>query len=191
MTLTSPAGRRLAAGAGLAMAAIALPAAALASSAGHAAPARAAAAPARAAAAACQSAKTRVWSAAQGDGGAGSVRYQIEISNIGHATCTLLGYPGVSELNIHGHQVGLPARHTGQRILVTVRPGGTAHFVLIVTDAGAVCRHPLNGSELRVFPPGQRASQVLEFPAQMCPHRSTMSVDAVHPGTGIPFFSLH
>jgi hypothetical protein len=183
MKLTSP-GRRLAAGISLACAAVLLPTAALASSAGHAAPARAAAA-------ACRHAGTEVWNAAQGDGAAGTVRWQIEISNIGHTTCSLFGYPGVSELNIHGRQVGLPARHSGAKILVTLRPGGTAHFVLDVTDAGAVCRHPVNGSTLQVFPPGQTAPQLLQFPDQMCPHRSTMLVDAVHPGTGIPHFSRH
>lgn len=183
MKLTSPAGRRLAAGLGLACAAVLLPTAALASSAGPAAPAHPAVA-------ACHHAATEVWNAAEGDGAAGTIRYEIEISNVGHSACTLFGYPGVSELNIHGAEVGPPATHGGTKFLVTLRPGGTAHFVLAVIDAGAVCGHPVNGSTLRVFPPGQFSSQLLLFPNQMCKHRPTMFVDAVHPGTGIPFFSL-
>lgn len=184
MKLTSPAGRRLAAGVGLACAAVLLPTAALASSAGPSAPARTAAAP-------CHRAGTEVWNAAQSNGAAGTIRWEIEISNVGHSTCSLFGYPGVSELNIHGAEVGLPAKHSGAKILVTLRPGGTSHFVLAVTNAGAVCLHPVKGSTLRVFPPGQTVSQLLLFPEEMCPHRSTMHVDAVHPNTGIPFFSLH
>jgi len=184
MKLTSPAGRRLAAGIGLACAAVLLPTAALASSASSAAPARTAAGP-------CRHAGTEVWSAAQSNGALGTIYYEIELSNIGHSACTLFGYPGVSELNIHGNEVGLPASHGGARILVTLQRGATAHFVLAVRDAGAVCTHPVSGSTLRVFPPGQTAAQLLLFPNQMCRHRSTMSVDAVHPGTGIPGFSVH
>lgn len=190
MKVTSRAGRRLAAGAGLACAAILLPTAALAAS-GATAARGSAAAPARQAVAACRSAGTEVWHAAENNGALGTILYEIEISNVGHHACTLFGYPGVSEINIHGHEVGLPATHGGTKLLVTIVPGGTAHFVLKVVEAGAVCRHPVNGSTLRVFPPGQTVSQLLLFPNQMCPGRSTMSVDAVHAGTGIPFFSLH
>lgn len=186
MQLQSSVRRRLAVGLSLACAAVLAPTAALAASAGPSASARPSVA-----APPCHHAATEVWHAAEGNGAAGTVVFEIELSNVSHATCTLFGYPGVSELNINGHQVGLPATHSGSKILVTVRPGGTAHFVLAVVNAGAVCAHPVSGSTLRVFPPGQRAAQLLLFPAQMCPHRSTMRVDAVHPGTGIPFFSLH
>jgi Domain of unknown function (DUF4232) len=184
MKLLSTTRRRLAFGLSMACAAVLAPTAALAASSGPAAPAGPSVA-----AASCHSAATLVWHAAEGNGAAGTVFFEIELSNVGHATCTLFGYPGVSELNIHGHQVGLPARHSGPKILVTLHRGDTAHFVLAVTDAGAVCGHPVKGSTLRVFPPGQRAAQLLQFPAEMCPHRSTMHVDAVHPGTGIPGFS--
>ncbi len=185
MKSMSSARRRLVAGLSLACAAVLAPTAALAASAGptsHAARSLAAPPP-------CHHAATEVWHAAEGNGAAGTVFFEIELSNVSHATCSLFGYPGVSELNIHGHQVGLPASHSGSKILVTLRPGGTSHFVLAVTDAGAVCVHPLRGSTLRVFPPGQSVPQLLNFPAEMCPHRSTMHVDAIHPGTGIPFFS--
>jgi hypothetical protein len=187
MKLTSPAGRRLAVGVSLACAAVLLPAAALAASGGHAAQSRVTAA--RVVAAPCHAAATEVWNAAQSNGAAGTIYWEFEISNIGHSACTLFGYPGVSEINIHGHQVGLPATHSGTKLLVTLAPGGTSHFLLAVHDAGAFCVHPVTGSTLRVFPPGQKTSQLIEFPEAMCPHKSTMHVDAVHPGTGIPFFS--
>jgi hypothetical protein len=190
MKVTSRAGRRLAAGVSLACAAILLPTAALAAS-GAPAARGSAAAPARPAVAACRNAGTEVWNAQEGDGALGTIFYEIELSNVGHHACTLFGYPGVSEINAQGHEVGLPATHHGRRFQVTIEPGGTAHFVLAVIAAGAKCNHPVNGSTLRVFPPGQFVSQLLLFPNQMCPGRSTMSVDAVHAGTGIPFFSLN
>ncbi len=79
----------------------------------------------------------------------------MQISNVGHSTCTLFGYPGVSLLNGSGHQVGLPASHSGSKSTVVIAPGGTAHFVLTVTDPFIVCAHPVKGSVLRVFAPGR------------------------------------
>lgn len=181
MRLTARASRNFAVGVGLAMAAVLLPAAAIASPASSSVPR----------AGACHGASTEVWLGLPGNGAAGTILYEIEISNIGHSTCTFFGYPGVSELNVHGNEVGKPASHSGAKALVTVKPGGTAHFVLTYHQAGAVCLHPVNGTVLRVFPPGQFNSQLVQLALQQCPGRSIMSVDAVHPGTGIPFFSLH
>jgi hypothetical protein len=182
MNLTARVSRRLAAGIGLACAAIALPTAALASSA-------AASAPSATAAAACRGASTEVWTGQPGDGTAGTSFFQLEISNIGHHACTLFGYPGVSAVNGSGKQVGLPASHSGNKALITIAPGGTAHVVLAVTDPGAVCAHPVSGSELRVFAPGQTNSHRTPFAVSVCPHQVTLHVDAVHAGAGIPFFS--
>src|SRR5258708_6089486 len=182
MKLSAHLSRRLVAGVGLASAAILLPAAALASSAAPAAKA--------APAVACGSSVTELWSAAQSDGAAGSSYFQIELSNIRHTTCTLFGYPGVSTLDIHGHQVGLSATHGGGRVTATLVPGGTAHFVLKVTNAGAVCGSPVNTSTLRVFAPGQTTAKLIGFPSQACLGHSLLFVDSVHNGTGIPGFSI-
>jgi hypothetical protein len=84
-----------------------------------------------------------------------------------------------------------PASHGGAKLPVTVKPGGTAHVVLTYHEAGAVCPHPVDGAVLSVFPPGQFRSQLVELALPQCPGKSIMSVDTVHPGTGIPFFSLH
>lgn len=181
MRLTARASRNFAVGVSLAVAAVLLPTAAIAASGSSSLPR----------AGACRGASTEVWLGLPGNGAAGTILYEIQISNIGHSTCTLFGYPGVSELNIHGTQVGKPASHSGAKLLVTIKPGGTAHFVLTYHQAGAACLHPVNGAVLRVFPPGQFHSQLVELALQQCPGKSIMSVDAVHPGTGIPFFSLH
>jgi uncharacterized protein DUF4232 len=182
MKLTARLSRRLAAGIGVASAAVLLPTAALASSA-------AAGAPSHPAVAGCTAANTRVWYGLPGDGAAGHIFYQLQFSNIGHSKCSFFGYPGVSALDVHGHQVGLPATHSGSKATITLAPGATAHVVLEVTQAGLICAHPVNAVTLRVFPPNQFHAQLVPFPSQGCPGKSVMHVDAMHPRAGIPGFS--
>lgn len=179
MNLTARAARRLATGVGVACAAVLLPTAALASS---------AAAGAHAAATSfgrCNAGNTMVWVGQPGDGTAGPDYYQLEFSNRGHVACTLTGFPGVSTLRF-GTQVGKPASHAGKVTTVTLFPGGTAHVVIAVENAGAQCPHPVNTTALRVYPPNETVAQYVPFPSQACPGLVSMSVDAVHPGTGIP-----
>jgi Protein of unknown function (DUF4232) len=182
MKLSTRLSRRLVAGVGIASAAVLLPTAALASSAGTSAASRAAVA-------GCTSVNTRVWYGLPFEGTAGHFFYQLQFSNIGHSTCSFFGYPGVSTLDANGHQVGLPATHSGSRLTVTLAPGATGHVVLEVTDAGAVCAHPVKTVTLRVFPPNQFHAQLVPFPSQACPGKSVLHVDAMHPRAGIPGFS--
>ena len=183
MKLSTRLSRRLAVGAGLASAAILLPTAALASSA-------TAGAPNRLSVPACISTHTRVWYGVPGDGATGHIFFQLQFSNIGHSTCSFFGYPGVSQVDVHGHQVGLPASHSGTRLNVTLAPGGTAHVVLEVTQAGFVCAHPVKTTLLKVFPPGQTHAQLVGFASQACIGKSLLHVDALHPRAGIPGFSI-
>jgi hypothetical protein len=184
MSPTSRMGRRLAVGIGLATAAVLLPAVALASPAAPAASGHAAKA-----APACRSNHTRVWYGLPADDATGHAFFQLQISNIGHSTCTFFGYPGVSALNSHGKQVGKAASHYGRRLRVTLKPGGTTHMVLVVTDAFLLCAHPVKATDLRVFPPGQFHSQNVPLATRQCPAKSALAVDSVHPGTGIPGFT--
>lgn len=184
MKLSSHLSRRIVAGLSLASAAILLPTAALASS-------STAGAPARPAVATCTAIGTRLWWAVPSDGTAGSSYFQIELSNITHATCTFYGYPGVSTLNTAGNQVGLASTGSGAKVSVTLAPGATAHFVLRVIDAGAKCAHPVNTVLLRVFGPGQFHANTVGFPSQACPGQRLLYVDAVHPGAGIPGYTIN
>ena len=187
MNITTRLGRRLAVGFGLAGSAILLPTAALASSAHSASAAHQAV---RAAApAACTSNHTRVWYGLPGDGATGHIYYQLQFSNIGSTTCSLYGYPGVSAIDVNGHQVGKPATHSGGRQLVKLAPGATAHVVLAYTQAGLVCSNPVNAVELKVFAPGQTHAQLVPLATQGCPGKSLLHVDSVHPRAGIPGFS--
>jgi hypothetical protein len=151
----------------------------------------ASAAPSHPAVPMCGSAHMRVWTGFPGDGFAGGIVYQLEISNTGHHACTLFGYPGVSELNGSGHEVGLPASHSGGRFLITVPAGGTSHVELTVSDPGAECpgSHAVRGSLLRVFAPNQFHFELTPFSVSVCPHRVSMHVDAVHSNAGIPGYT--
>jgi len=182
MKLTPRFSRRFAAGLSLAAAAVLLPTAALAAS-------GAAAAKAHPAVPACRSSATDIWYGLPGNGTAGSSYYQLEFTNVGHATCSFFGFPGVSADNIHGAQVGKPARRTGHRHLALLTPGETAHVVLRVIDAGAVCAHPINASVLKIYAPGQTAFTILGFATQGCHGRSVLIVDSIHPGTGVPDYT--
>jgi Domain of unknown function (DUF4232) len=129
------------------------------------------------------------WFAPEGDGFAGGAGYVVEFSNIGSAACTVTGFPTV-KLTENGKQVGLKATTTGPApATVTLKPGQTAHVAVIIHDAGAICAPaPTNG--LSVRPPG--AAQASDFALTAfgaCPGKSTMSVDAINPGTGIPHFT--
>ena len=146
----------------IASAAVLLPAVALASSGTAAAPAAAAAAAHR-----CTAGDLTVWLGTPGNGAAGSTSYDLEFSNTSNGTCTLFGYPGVSATR-HGKQVGSAANrdHSRPSRLVTLRPGGTAHVLLQITDVGnfsaAACK-PVTADSLRVFAPGAFTSIDMPF----------------------------
>jgi hypothetical protein len=180
-------GRRLAVGVACAAALVSVTALAACGSPGQPAVGQVALTKAVSATARCFASATTVWTAQPGNGAAGTTYWDLEFSNTGHHPCTLFGYPGVSASDSSGHTVGIPAMHSGTKVHVTIPPGGTAHVVLGVVDTGAVCgQHPLKAQFLKVYAPGQFAYHLTPFAVQVCPHRSTMRVDAVHPNAGIP-----
>lgn len=122
----------------------------------------------------------------QGGGTAGSIYYKLELTNLSGHACTLLGYPGVSAVNLGGHQLGSAARQEAfhKPRLVTLASGSDATAVLRIVDAGALpaCR-PVTAAGLRVYPPGQTRSKVVPFPFQACSRagQSDLVVRAVTP----------
>ena len=130
------------------------------------------------------------WFAPQGNGYAGGAGYVVEFSNIGRTACRVRGYPTVM-LTKNGRRVGQKSRHlaTVPVRTVTLYPGQTAHVVLLITDAGVLCRPtPTNG--LSVKPPGIPAARLFSFAGSACPAKSTLRVDAINPGVGIPFYTI-
>lgn len=192
MRLLKDPGRWLGAGLALACAATVLSAAALAGSTD--ATASTAASPL----ASCRAAGTEVWAAVEGAGTAGTVYYELELSNVGHRTCTLHGYPSVWAVNASGAEVGVRASDRDAPSTVVLRPGSTAHAVLGVTTTGAVCGTlSVAATGLRVVPPGQTLPKtpgerdwIERFPLQVCANQSSMHVYPVHAGTGIPNYSF-
>ncbi len=147
---------------------------------------------ARAAAASrCTTAHLEIWfGLGLGGGTAGSVYYPLEFSNVSHHACTLNGYPGVSGYGSNGSQVGPAAsRNTQSHGTVTLAPGATAHAILRVVDAGALCSSPVTAAGLKVFPPGATRSQPVPFSFAACTHRGVLIVGPVHAGVGIPGFT--
>jgi hypothetical protein len=188
MKLTSRTARRATAVAGAICAAILIPAVALA------APGRAAH-PAAAAAAKCAASDLTAWIGVPGDAAAGHVNYQLEISNVSHHSCSLIGFPGVSAVGAHG-QLGTAARRDNSHHakLVTLGRGATAHVELLLTNVDVfspgAC-HPTTAQGLKVFPPNDFKAEFISFSFRACGKRGPvfLHVSPVIAGTGIPFFS--
>lgn len=139
----------------------------------------------------CKTSHLEVWfGLGLGGGTAGSVYYPLEFSNVGHSACTLNGFPGVSAVGSGGGQLGPAAGRNGQHHgTVTLAPGATAHAILRVEDAGALCAHPVTAVGLKVFPPGATQSQSVPFSFAACAHRGVLIVGPVRAGVGIPGFT--
>jgi hypothetical protein len=118
--------------------------------------------------------------------------YDLEISNISDRTCTLYGYPGVSAVTARGKQIGNAAyRAGGNKELVTLTPGGTAHAILSIDYKGDVLPsqcHPTVAYGLRVYAPNDYSSIEFPFSFWACakPGFSYLGVFTTVAGTGIP-----
>jgi hypothetical protein len=106
-----------------------------------------------------------------GGGTAGSIYYELEFTNLSARTCTLIGYPGVSAVDLRGGRLGASASReaTNKPRLVSLVSGASAGAVLRIVDAGALpsCM-PVLAAGFRVYPPGQTSSKVVPFPFQAC-----------------------
>jgi hypothetical protein len=120
----------------------------------------------------CTTSKLVVWLDTRGDGAAGSVFYNLKFTNLSGHTCTLVGYPGVSAVDLAVHQLGHAAsRSASQARVVRLTQGATASATLRVVAAGnfpASTCHRITAAGLRVYPPNQTASKVLPFPFAAC-----------------------
>jgi hypothetical protein len=132
-----------------------------------------------------------VWAALPGDGFAGGVGYVMEITNVtGHA-CSLRGAPGAA-VQSNGHLIGGKVPASGKGPLITLKPGVTAYFTLIIHDAGAVCAHPVNGAVF-IYLPGQRQAQNGWLGAAACPGvpiGKLLNPGTIKLGTGVPFYNI-
>lgn len=125
-----------------------------------------------------------------GGGVLGGYYYPLEITNVSGHTCTLNGYPGVSAIRGNDRQIGPAATRSEQpHRAVVLAPGATAHAQLRISDWGALCSTQVTADGLKVFPPGQRTSQTIQFSFGACAHRGVLIVGPLRPGVAIPGYT--
>lgn len=116
----------------------------------------------------CETAKlTGTLGPGQG-GAAGHVGVTLVLTNTGMHACALQGWPGVSFVgNGNGTRLGAAAVfiRNAPPPAVELRPGGTAHALLVVGNAANyptdACK-PQPADGFRVYPPGSRTSLFIE-----------------------------
>ena len=124
-------------------------------------------------------------------GTAGSSYIVLAFTNLGTASCTLYGYPGVS---LAGGkpvtQIGLAATEsdTSPRQLVTLAPGAVGNALLRIADAGNFTPgrcHPVTSTFLQIYPPNQTVPIYLRFSSQACAKPvHILAIGVVQPGSG-------
>lgn len=137
----------------------------------------------------CATSGLVIWLNTQGDGAAGSSYYHLELTNLSGHACSIRGYPGVSAVNLAGHQLGAAAgRDRAQpNPLLALAPGATAAVLLRIVDAdnfpASRCRQ-VTAAGLRVYPPNQTTAKVVPFPFRACSRQGPtyLTVRAVQKG---------
>jgi hypothetical protein len=142
----------------------------------------------RAAAPSCRTSGLVVWIDTQGNGAAGSVFFHLELTNQSGHPCSLVGYPGVSAVDLRGHQLGSAAgRSPSGRRAVTLRNGATASAQLQIAQVlnypRSVCRQ-VAAAGLRVYPPNETVSKVVPFPFEACSRSGPVYLHVTRMGAG-------
>jgi hypothetical protein len=139
----------------------------------------------------CATASLRVTVSGVG-AAAGTGFAHVRFTNIGTATCFLVGYPGVSLVSAGsnaGSQVGADAKRdpTVPSRVITLSPGATAHALLAIVDAfnypPTKCQ-PVKAHWLKVFPPDQLSAEYVKFTTETCASTSqpTMRIQRIRSG---------
>ncbi|HJZ09780.1 MAG TPA: DUF4232 domain-containing protein [Trebonia sp.] len=125
-------------------------------------------------------------------GAAGSVYQVIDFTNIGTASCSLYGYPGIA---LAGGspvtQIGMAASRSPQAgpALVTLKPGDVANTLLRITQAQnyptSKCS-PRASTYLQIYPPNQTTPIYLGYKSTGCSATGVnlLTVSVVQSGAG-------
>jgi hypothetical protein len=125
-------------------------------------------------------------------GAAGSVYQVIDFTNIGTASCSLYGYPGIA---LAGGspvtQIGEAASRSPQAgpALVTLKPGDVANTLLRITQAQnyptSKCS-PMASTYLQIYPPNQTTPIYLGYQSTGCSATGVnlLTVSVVQSGAG-------
>ena len=134
--------------------------------------ANAGARPTDAVAATCKTSDLVVWIDTRGDAAAGSVYYTLNFTNQSGQTCAVVGYPGVSAVDLRGHRLGSAASRSPARArTVTLANDETAGAPLQISQAAnfpaSACRI-VPAAGLRIYPPNQTTSKIVPIPFHAC-----------------------
>jgi len=124
------------------------------------------------------------WINTQSNGALGTIYYKLMFTNFSGHACTLLGYPGVSAVNIVNAQLGQPAVRSGSSVHPYVLiQGGSVFANFGITHASfypaATCR-PTTAAGLRVYAPNQVYAKIIPFPFATC-NSTSMSNLKIYP----------
>jgi Domain of unknown function (DUF4232) len=125
-------------------------------------------------------------------GAAGSVYQVIDFTNIGTASCSLYGYPGIALAGgTPVTQIGTAASRSPQAApaLVSLAPGSVANTLLRITQAQnyptSKC-NPMASTYLQIYPPNQTTPIYLGYKSTGCSATSVnlLTVSVVQSGAG-------
>ena len=120
--------------------------------------ANAGARPTDAVAATCKTSGLVVWIDTRGDAAAGSVYYTLKFTNQSGQTCALVGYPGVSAVDLRGQRLGSAASRS---------PAGARTVTLANDETAGALAADLPSSQLpRVRLPHRPSRRPADLPAE-------------------------
>jgi hypothetical protein len=115
-----------------------------------------------------------------GDAGAGNLYRYLVVTNHSKTTCHVAGFPGLSMLDAKGKQIGAPAtREPVGYLPVVLRPGESASDTIHTVNQQGTCLP--TSTELRIYPPGSKASLV--FPGEVTNCDDQFSITPFAAGT--------
>ena len=131
-----------------------------------------------------------VWAPDIGDGFAGGAGLVAEITNVGLRPCSVQGVPGVAAVGSNGQLVGTRVPGSPKGPLITLHPRATAHVILIVHDALALCADPVS-AKVVLYLSGHNTGQDTFLTVPACPGKpggGVLGVSVIRAGTGIPLY---
>lgn len=134
---------------------------------------------------ACPAGTLVTWIDTNGNGGAGTIVFNLQFTNLSGHRCTVRGYPGVSAANPSGQAIGPGAGRSGTPAhTVTLNDGATATARLGIVEAGnfspRFCR-PATAAGLRVFAPGATLAKFVPFPFAACTRHANLRISPAAP----------
>ena len=135
----------------------------------------------------CSSSGLVIWAGPEEGGGtAGGFTYQVEFTNLSGTSCTLVGYPSVSAVNLKGKRIGGGAgQGPGTKLgPITLAEGRTAVATLQIADAlnfpKSKCK-PTTAAGLRITVPGGSGAKIAPLAFETCAaaKTETMTVGVV------------